>query len=190
MVGMAIHVQLDSRPPAPDPYSLLPQVPLFTLESTDVTDGETMPDVHVASGGNTSPALAWSGFPEGTRSFVVSCFDPDAPTPAGFWHWTLADVPASVTALETGAGAPDGSALPDGAFHVRNDGGGLGYTGAAPPPGDRPHRYVFAVHALDVGSLADAAGLGPDAPPTAVAIKTLFHTLARATLTVTYQAAG
>ncbi|MCB7137313.1 YbhB/YbcL family Raf kinase inhibitor-like protein [Cellulosimicrobium marinum] len=182
-------VDLDSRPPAPDPYAQLPAVPTFALTSSDLAEGATMPDAHVASGGDRSPALAWSGAPEGTRSFVVSCFDPDAPTPAGFWHWTVADLPATVTALPTGAGSPDGGSLPDGAFQVRHDGGDPGYTGAAPPPGDRPHRYVFAVHALDVDSLADTAGLGPDATPTAVAFNALFRTLARATLTVTYQVA-
>ena len=183
-------VDLDSRPTAPDPYDRLPAVPSFALTSTDLTEGEPMPAAHVAADGDRSPALAWSGAPEGTRSFVVSCFDPDAPTPAGFWHWTVADVPATVTSLETGAGAPDGAGLPDGAFQVRNDGGEPGYTGAAPPAGDRPHRYVFAVHALEVDSLADTAGLGPDATPTAVAFNALFHTLGRATLTVTYQAQG
>ncbi|MBD5787263.1 YbhB/YbcL family Raf kinase inhibitor-like protein [Cellulosimicrobium terreum] len=180
-------MNLDARPTAPDPYDLLPPVPTFTLTSTDLTDGEPMPDAHVGSGNDLSPALGWAGFPEGTRSFVVTCFDPDAPTPAGFWHWTLADVPVSVTSLETGAGAADGTALPGGAFHARNDDGLVGYTGAAPPPGDRTHRYVFAVHALDVDSLADAAGLGPDTPPTAVAFNTLFRTIARATLTVPYR---
>jgi Raf kinase inhibitor-like YbhB/YbcL family protein len=181
---------LDSRPVAPDPYSLLPAVPSFALTSTDLADGAPLADRFAAGGEVLAPALAWSGFPDGTRSFVVSCFDPDAPTPAGFWHWTVADVPADVTALPTGAGAPDGSGLPDGAFQVRHDGGGPGYTGAAPPPGDRAHRYVFAVHALDVASLADAAGLGPDATPTAVAFTALFRTLARATLTVTYRVPG
>lgn len=172
-----------SRPIAPEPYALLPAVPSFDLTSTDLAAGEPMAHRFTAEGGSTSPQLSWSGFPAGTQSFVVSCFDPDAPTPAGFWHWTLVDLPRSVTSLPTGAGAPDGSALPPGTFHARNDDGGSGYTGADPPPGDHLHRYVFAVHALDVEHLpAD-----PGAPPTAVAFTALFHTLARATLTATYQ---
>ncbi len=172
-----------SRPVAPEPYSLLPAVPSFALASADLTEGEPAAHQFTAAGGSTSPALAWSGFPVGTQSFVLNCFDPDAPTPAGFWHWTVVDLPADVTSLPTGAGDPEGAMLPSAAYQVRHDGGGVGYAGMAPPKGDHVHRYVFAVHALDVPEL----GVGPDATPTAVAFNALFHTLARATLTVTYQ---
>lgn len=174
-----------TRPVAPDPYSLLPQVPSFTLTSPDVAEGAPIDPRFTAGGENLSPALEWSGFPAGTRSFLVSCFDPDAPTPAGYWHWTLVDVPADVTSLAQGAastGPASVAALPDGAFHVASDGGTVGYEGAGPPPGDRPHRYVFAVHALDVDHLPVDAGTSA----TAVAFTALFHTLARATLTATY----
>src|SRR5699024_8194013 len=108
--------------------------------------------------------------------------DPDAPTPAGYWHWVAVDVPAEVTSLEQGAGESD-LGLPGAAFHVRADGGTLGYEGAAPPPGDRPHRYIFAVHALGV----DTLGLSNEESPTKVAFTALFHTLARARLTPTFQ---
>jgi Raf kinase inhibitor-like YbhB/YbcL family protein len=136
---------------------------------------------HESVGGkNLSPHLAWSGFPDGTRSFVVSCLDPDAPTGSGFWHWVLINVPSSVTELSTGA------APPPGAFHVRNDFGDQAYGGPAPPPGDRPHRYVFAVHAVDV----DRLPLTPDAPPAKVGFNLAFRALARAVIRPTYQVAG
>jgi Raf kinase inhibitor-like YbhB/YbcL family protein len=170
------------RPLAQDPYGKLPPVPAFTLTSPDIAEGTRLPEGFVAHGGNLSPALAWSGFPAGTRSFVVNCFDPDAPTPSGYWHWAVVDVPATVTSLARGAGARGGTHLPRGAFHVRNDGGNDGYDGAAPPRGDREHRYVFAVHALDV----DPLGVGPGASNAAVAFNAVFHTLARATLIATY----
>ncbi|WP_199421817.1 YbhB/YbcL family Raf kinase inhibitor-like protein [Actinotalea solisilvae] len=169
-----------SRPIAPEPYGLLPRLPALAVRSDDLVDGEAMPHRHTAAGGSTSPHLAWEA-PEGTRSVVVSCFDPDAPSPAGYWHWTVWDLPAGTTSLPAGAGSPDGAGLPAGARQARNDGGGVGYTGAAPPRGDHEHRYVFAVHALDVETL----DLGPDPTPTSVAISALFHALARGTLTVT-----
>ncbi len=181
-------MELDSRPLAPEPYDLLPKTPGFTLTSADIADGAPVAQEFVAAGGNTSPALDWSDFPPETRSFLVNCFDPDAPTPAGFWHWTVADIPADVTSLPRGAGSLAGD-LPAPAFTTRNDDGTKGYSGCAPPAGDRQHRYVFAVHALDVASLADTARLGPDTPPTAVAFNALFHTIARATLTPVYRQA-
>ncbi|MCC8245636.1 YbhB/YbcL family Raf kinase inhibitor-like protein [Saccharothrix luteola] len=169
------------RPVAPDPYALLPQVASFTLSSTDVSDGQPLAEAQVYEGGNTSPQLSWTGFPEGTRSFVVTCFDPDAPTPSGFWHWVVVNLPASVTSLDTGAGASDDT-LPAGAFHVRSDFGARAFGGAAPPPGDQVHRYYFVVHAVDVDEL-DVDG---DASPAVVSFNLAFHTLARAILVPTY----
>ena len=171
------------RPVAPDPYSLLPATSSFVLTSEDVDDGEMLAAQFTAAGGNISPHLAWSGFPEGTQSFVVTCYDPDAPTPAGFWHWTLANLPADVTTLPRGAGADDRAHLPEGAVQTRSDAGTRGYIGAAPPKGDRAHRYFFVVHALDVERL----DVDADSTCTAVAFQTLFHTLARAVLTPVFQ---
>ena len=172
-----------SRPVAPEPYEQLPPVPALDLGSDDLVSGAPMARPFTADGGSMSPELHWSAVPEGTQSLVVSCFDPDAPTPAGFWHWTAWGLPADLTALPTGAGTPGGDRLPPGAHQARNDGGASGYLGAAPPEGDRPHRYVFAVHALDVPSL----GLTEETTPTAVAFTALFHTLARGTLTATFE---
>lgn len=123
------------RPVTPDPYKLLPEVGSFTLTSTDVTEGEKLPDAQVFAAGNTSPQLSWSGFPAETKGFVVTCFDPDAPIVSGFWHWVLVNLPADVTELETGAGATD--RLANGAFHVRNDFGTKNFGGAAPPRATR-----------------------------------------------------
>jgi Raf kinase inhibitor-like YbhB/YbcL family protein len=170
------------RPVTPDPYPLLPAAPTFTVTSDDVEEGQPLKDDQVAAAGNTSPQLSWSGFPEGTKSFTITCFDPDAPTPSGFWHWVLVDVPADVTSLDAGAGA-EGATLPGNAFMVRNDGGQHAFMGAAPPQGDQVHRYFFVVHAVGEDSL----GVTDDVSPAVVSFNLAFKTLARAILHGTYQ---
>ncbi|MGI8614188.1 MAG: YbhB/YbcL family Raf kinase inhibitor-like protein [Nocardioidaceae bacterium] len=169
------------RPVSPNPYDLLPRVDAFSVTSDDVTDGESLKSDQVADGGNTSPQLSWSGFPAATKSFVVSCFDPDAPTPSGFWHWVLVDLPADVTELPAGAGS--GADLPAGAFHVRNDMGSRDYGGAAPPEGDQVHRYFFVVHAVG----EDRLGVDDEATPAVVSFNLAAKTLARAVLVGTHQ---
>ncbi len=174
-----------SRPPSP--YEFLPEVGSFQVTSEDVADGEklAMPQVSGvfgAGGEDISPQLSWSGFPEETKSFVVTCFDPDAPTGSGFWHWVVYNIPASVTELATGAGAKDSTTLPAGAAQLQNDAGFAGYVGAAPPPGHGPHRYFFAVHALSVDSLEVAGG-----SPAFCGFNMFGNTLARAVITPTYE---
>lgn len=174
------------RPTPPDPYSLLPQVASFDVTSTDVADGQQMTLDHVhgsadPDGANKSPQLSWSGAPAETKGYVVTCFDPDAPTPSGFWHWLVLDLPADVTELETNAGTA--GPLPAGAFHARNDYGSWDFGGAAPPQGDGPHRYYFVVHAIDVESL----GVDKDASAAFVSFNLVYHTLARAIIAPTFE---
>ena len=173
------------RPQAPDPYSLLPVVPSFEVRSDTVADGRPVPDetTNTPRGHNVSPHLSWSGFPTQTRSFAVTCFDPDAPGPSGWWHWTLLDLPVTVTELAAGAGAADADLLPPTVVSLRGDDGLPGYVGAAPPPGDQVHHYFYAVHALDVTAL----GIEPDTMPGAANTSLVSHTLARAVIVGTYQ---
>ena len=172
---------------APLPYDFLPPVPSFTVTSENVTHGQQMSDNQVynsfgMTGQNISPQLSWSGFPAETRSFAVTIFDPDAPTGSGFWHWVVIDVPASVTSLPAGAGDAAGSGLPAGAFHVRNDYMTKDFGGAAPPAGDPPHRYVMAVHAVDVETL----GINSDVSPAVAGFNLRFHTIGRGLLVPVY----
>lgn len=175
-----------TRPTAPNPYEYLPAVATFAVTSADFEPSGTLDLTHVygpddPGGANRSPQLSWSGFPAETQSFAVTCFDPDAPIPSGFWHWVAVDIPVAVTELARGAGFSDDT-LPDGAFHVRNDFGNPKYDGCAPPPTDPAHRYFFVVHAVDVPAL------GPDASatPAAIGFNLAFHTLARATIIGTF----
>ena len=116
--------------------------------------------------------------PSGITIHITAEVDPDTPRPQGYWHWIVVDLPSSTTQLPRDAGAPSGKLLPAGAYQLTNDGGTTGYAGAWPPPGDRAHRYFFAVHALDVDHLdADVAS-----DPRDVAAEAAKHTLARAVI--------
>jgi Raf kinase inhibitor-like YbhB/YbcL family protein len=168
-----------------NPYDELPEVATFELHSDDAAHGRTLAKPQVsgvfgAGGEDVSPQLSWSGAPEGTQSFAVTVYDPDAPTASGFWHWAAFNIPADVTELPSGA---SGGAMPDGAVELKNDGGTVGYIGAAPPAGHGPHHYHVVVHAVDVPSL----DVPPDASPAFLGFNLFSHTIGRAMIVPTYE---
>ncbi|WP_334138642.1 YbhB/YbcL family Raf kinase inhibitor-like protein [Corynebacterium variabile] len=138
---------IDDRFPGPDPYGPLTDLPTFTVTSEDFTDGGRLAEGQLG-GHDISPQLSWSGAPEGTETYAVTCYDPDAPTGAGYWHWAVFNIPASVTSLVAGAGDDELVGLPEGAVALRGDSDRRGFYGAEPPAGHGPHRYIFAVHAV------------------------------------------
>ena len=161
---------------------------VFQLASPDLKPGGTIAREQVfdsfgCTGQNVSPALEWSGAPRETKSFALLVHDPDAPTGgAGWWHWLVHDIPATTNQLAKGAGKVGGQALPSGARHATTDYGTAGYGGPCPPPGDKPHRYVFTVYALGVDKL--------DVPPGATASLVGFmvnaNALGKASITAMY----
>ena len=161
-----------------DPYNGIDGGKLLTVTSDDFTDGGSLPlectAAFVGAGGqDVTPQLSWSAVPEGTKSIYIHTYDPDAPTPAGWWHWSVANLPADLRSLDRDSNGK----LPKGAVVLKNDGGGYGYLGSAPPEGHGPHRYFFTVHALD--TLLD---LDDSVSPTAAAFQTLGHVLARGSI--------
>ncbi len=169
-----------------NPYDFLPDLPGFTVASADITDTRPLKMAQVsgimgAGGEDVSPQLSWSGFPEETRSFAVTVFDPDAPTASGFWHWAVANLPATVTELPAGAG--DGSVLPGDALTLRNDAGMPRFIGAAPPAGHGYHRYFVAVHAVGVEKL----DLPADASPAYLGFNLFMTSIARAVIYGTHE---
>ncbi|MDM7991069.1 YbhB/YbcL family Raf kinase inhibitor-like protein [Arthrobacter sp. zg-Y877] len=168
-----------------DPYEALPQVPAFTVDSEEFSDGGTFAPAQysakmgVPDGKDASPELTWSGFPEQTRSFAVTMYDPDAPTASGYWHWAAFNIPASVTGLPSDAANTGG--MPAGTVQLANDAGFAGFVGAAPPAGHGRHRYFVVVHAVDTEELDVPA----DASPAALGFALFTHTLARARMVCT-----
>lgn len=138
---------IDDRFPGPDPYAPLADLPVLELTSETFSDGDRLPEDQLG-GNDVSPQLSWEKGPEGTKTYAVTCFDPDAPTASGFWHWGVFNIPADVTSLKLGAGDKELAGLPEGAVALRGDSGSRGYYGAMPPEGHGPHRYLFAVHAV------------------------------------------
>ena len=159
----------------------------FSLTSPDIKPNATIDkkfeaNVFGCSGENKSPVLKWSGAPKDTKSFVVTVYDPDAPTGSGFWHWFVVDIPANVTELPADAGAVGGANLPKGAKHVRIDYGFAGWGGPCPPEGDKPHRYIFTVYALKVDKLP----IPPDATAAVAGFMTNANQIGKASFTAKY----
>ncbi|MGF6539382.1 YbhB/YbcL family Raf kinase inhibitor-like protein [Paraburkholderia youngii] len=155
----------------------------FSIQSDDLADGQFL-DAQISNGfgchgGNVSPAISWSGEPDGTKSFLITMYDSDAPTGSGFWHWVVANVPAGVHTLSPGAGS-DGR-LPKGAMAIRNDTGKTEYLGPCPPEGES-HRYVITVAALKVPNLP----VDNTATPAVVGFAAHYQELAKATITIRY----
>jgi hypothetical protein len=158
----------------------------FKLTSSEFADGGRLGPAQVLNGfgcqgPNRSPQLSWEGAPEGTRSFVVTLYDPDAPTGSGWWHWVVYNIPASAKGIPAGAGDDRGTGLAAGAVQGRTDFGKPGFGGACPPEG-RTHRYIFTVHALKVEKLDAPA----DASAALIGFMTNMNSLAKATLTVSH----
>ena len=154
----------------------------FTVTTPDFAEGGTigMAQVHTrCQGQNRSPALAWAGEPAGTQSFGVTMYDPDAPAPGGWWHWTVFNIPAGVHGLAANAGAGTPGLLPAGAGEGRNDFGFPHYGGPCPPPG-APHRFEITVYALKTARLP----LGPDSPGARVAAALRAYALATARISL------
>ncbi|MEM8486351.1 MAG: YbhB/YbcL family Raf kinase inhibitor-like protein [Bacteroidota bacterium] len=155
----------------------------FTLSSNDISEGQQLAAAQVfqgfgCEGENISPQLSWSNAPAGTKSFVVTAYDPDAPTGSGWWHWNVVNIPADVMSLDAGAGGKNG--MPEGASQLRNDYGTPGFGGACPPPGE-VHRYQFTVYAL--GTMLEL----PPQPSNALAgFMTRANALASASITAVY----
>lgn len=168
-----------------NPFARLPEAASFTVTSTTVRDGAAWQRAQWSAGApggkDISPQLSWSGAPAGTKSYAVTVYDPDAPTGSGFWHWAVANIPATTTNLPEGAGDDAGAGLPLGSFQLPNDARLPRYIGAAPPAGHGEHRYFVTVHALDV----DDIDVPSDATPALLGFTIAGHILGRATLVAT-----
>jgi Raf kinase inhibitor-like YbhB/YbcL family protein len=167
--------------------SLAAQAAGFAIESAELKPGKPIPEQQVfkgfgCEGGNVSPSLAWKNAPKDTKSFAVTVYDPDAPTGSGWWHWVVFNLPADAAGLAVGAGDPSSGKAPRGAVQSRTDFGKPGWGGPCPPKGDKPHRYIFTVHALKVGKL----DLDENATAALVGFMINANRLGKASFTATY----
>lgn len=130
----------------------------FSISSTSFEEGKIISSKFVfkgfgCEGENLSPQISWKNAPEGTKSFAVTIYDPDAPTGSGWWHWGVFNIPATANELAEGASKTSGAKMPEGTQEVFTDFGQTGYGGPCPPVGDKPHRYILTVHALNTEKL-------------------------------------
>lgn len=149
----------DPRFQGPDPYAPLKELPSFPVNSNEFSSGEQLKPEQRGSS-SVSPPLSWSDLPEGTKSIAITCFDADATTGSGYWHWAVCNIPATVTEVPAGAGGDKLAGVED-SLTLVGDSGKRGYYGSQPPEGHGPHRYLFAVHAVDVEKL----DVSPDNTP-------------------------
>ncbi|WP_152018201.1 YbhB/YbcL family Raf kinase inhibitor-like protein [Aliarcobacter butzleri] len=149
----------------------------FTLTSSDLKGQLTKKQEFNGfgcSGENISPQLSWENAPKGTKSFAITVYDPDAPTGSGWWHWVVFDIPSNKTTLASGFGNSD---LKE-AIQSITDYGKTGFGGACPPVGDKAHRYIFTVHALDIETL----GLDKNTNAATIGYYINSHTIAKASI--------
>ncbi|MCT7567525.1 YbhB/YbcL family Raf kinase inhibitor-like protein [Aliarcobacter butzleri] len=149
----------------------------FTLISSDLKGQLTKKQEFNGfgcSGENISPQLSWENAPKGTKSFAITVYDPDAPTGSGWWHWVVFDIPSNKTTLASGFGNSNSKE----AIQSITDYGKTGFGGACPPVGDKAHRYIFTVHALDIETL----GLDKNTNAATVGYYINSHTIAKASI--------
>lgn len=130
------------------------------------------------TGNNVSPQLHWVSAPEGTKSFALTLYDPDAPTGSGWWHWLIFNIPHSCHELVSDAGNLQSKKSPDGCTQSINDYGSFGYGGPCPPEGHGIHQYIFTLHALDTEKL----DLYENANPALVGFNINAHTIQKTSL--------
>jgi Raf kinase inhibitor-like YbhB/YbcL family protein len=158
----------------------------FTLKSKDIGGQITSEQVFNGfgcTGDNVSPQLSWENAPEGTKSFAITVYDPDAPTGSGWWHWVVFDIPANTQSLKRGAGDISLKLLPEGSIQSITDFGQPGYGGPCPPEGDGLHRYVITVYALSTEKL----GLDTNASPALVGFYLNANVLGKASIITYFQ---
>ncbi|MDG1980479.1 MAG: YbhB/YbcL family Raf kinase inhibitor-like protein [Flavobacteriaceae bacterium] len=160
----------------------------FTLTSKNLGGEATLKEEFNGFGcigKNESPQLSWKNAPEGTRSFAITMYDPDAPTGSGWWHWVVFDIPTSTTELVANAGDIKLDLTPEGTIQSITNYGSQGYGGPCPPQGHGLHQYIITVYALKT----DTLGLNKNTNPAIVGYYLWNNTLAKASLITYYKKA-